>query len=130
VPDLKGLDNVYLVLAFIVPGLVAMFCRAQFLTGRMPSQVDAILPSLSLSFVYYALVFPIVEAMPPSTSPSWRVTLAWFALIFLGPSIFGAALGIATQKGWGRTLLQWLLQHLSVNVVQRLDPVTYLSKPA
>lgn len=118
-PDLKGLDNVHLILAFIVPGLVALYCRAQFLTGRMPAQVDAVLPCLALSFVYYALVFPVVEHMP-SRGPAWFAALAWFALVFAGPALFGAVLGIATQKGWGRRLLHRVLRRLSLNVVHQM----------
>ena len=119
-PDLKGLDNIYLVLAFIVPGLVAMFCRAQFVTGRVPSKADAILPSLSLSFVYYAFVLPIVEHMSSLKGPFLLVAFAWLGLIFVGPALFGAILGIITQKDWGRTFLQWLLRCMSINVVHSI----------
>ena len=29
-PDLKSLDNLYLILGFLVPGLIALFVRSQF----------------------------------------------------------------------------------------------------
>ena len=33
-PDLKSLDNLYLILGFLVPGLIALFVRSQFVPGR------------------------------------------------------------------------------------------------
>src|SRR6266446_932225 len=120
VPDLKSLDNVYLVLAFVVPGLVALFCRAQFLTGRMPSQAEAILPSFALSLVYYAIVFPIIEYLPEPRGHSFAIVLAWVAFIFVGLAILGAALGIGTQKGWGRNIIRRLLGRLDVTSVHQV----------
>jgi hypothetical protein len=35
-PDLKNIQSIYLVLAFIVPGMIIAFVRAQFLT-RAPT---------------------------------------------------------------------------------------------
>lgn len=119
-PDLKSLENVYLVLMFIVPGLVAMFCRAQFLTGRVPPQAEAILPSLALSFIYYALVFPIIDLVPVPKGKSVFGVMAWIGLLFIGPAAFGAVLGIGTQKGWGRNLLRWLLRWPGVNTVHQM----------
>jgi hypothetical protein len=42
-PDFKGTENFYLVLFFIVPGLIIVSVRSRFITGRMPSLTDNVL---------------------------------------------------------------------------------------
>jgi hypothetical protein len=59
-PDMKSVDNVYLVLGFLVPGLIIIFVRAQFTTGRIPPHKEALLTYLTLSVIYYAFVLPAV----------------------------------------------------------------------
>jgi hypothetical protein len=81
-PELKSLDNVYLVLAFLVPGLVASFVRAQFITGRLPSHREAALTYLTLSVIYYALVLPAVDYAMSVRQPGYQKTLIWFGLVF------------------------------------------------
>jgi hypothetical protein len=34
-PDLKSVQSIYLALAFVVPGMIIVFVRQQFLTGRV-----------------------------------------------------------------------------------------------
>lgn len=48
-PDLKGFENVQLVIAFIVPGLIIAYVRARFVNGRMDKFSEAILSYLSLT---------------------------------------------------------------------------------
>jgi hypothetical protein len=57
-PDLKNLENIYLVVAFIVPGLIITYTRAQFITGRTRSPSDSVLVYLALSVIYYGLALP------------------------------------------------------------------------
>ena len=47
VPDLKSLNNLYLILVFLVPGLIVLFVRSQFVAGRRPSHSAAILSYLT-----------------------------------------------------------------------------------
>ena len=60
-PELKSLDTVYLVLAFLVPGLIASFVRVQFTTGRLPPPTEAALGYLALTIVYYALTLSAID---------------------------------------------------------------------
>jgi hypothetical protein len=101
-PDFKGPQNFYLILAFIVPGLVAVYVRSRFISGRAPTHTDNILSYLTLSLVYYAIALPFVEPALYLERP-WTTRVAcWLGLTIAGPSAFGLFLGAAAQKGWGR----------------------------
>lgn len=102
--DLKGAANVYLVLALVVPGLLIVWARAQFITGRLQPVKDAAVAYLALSVVYYALAFPMVEYALTFERPGWPKALAWLAIVFIGPLATGAMLGIAAQREWLRAL--------------------------
>lgn len=107
-PDLKSLDVVYLILAFVVPGLIIVFVRAQFTTGRIAPPKEAALAYLALSAIYYALVLPGVGAMI-AMSPGYGRAFAWVALAFVGPAIMGALLGLNARHGFSRRML-WVLR--------------------
>jgi len=106
-PDLKGLENVQLVIAFVVPGLIIAYVRARFLSGRMEKASEAILAYLSLTVVYYGLALPLLTYLSdlPAGLPK---NLGWWAFIAVGPAIFGLILGVGTQKNWLRRLAQAL----------------------
>ena len=107
-PELVSEQAVYLVLALIVPGMIATFVRAQFLTGRMASHTDAALTYLALSVVYYAIAFPFLGLVLSSQMTGYWKMAAWFGLVFVGPFIFGLMLGAFSQLGLGRKFLQKL----------------------
>ena len=107
-PGLNSIDSVYLILAFLVPGLIACFVRAQFITGRTPSHAESALTYLTLSVIYYALAFPILEFALSVQEPGYRKAAAWFALVFVGPAIFGLTLGINAQREYTRRFLKWI----------------------
>jgi hypothetical protein len=103
-PDLKAIDlnNLGLVLTFIVPGLIIVFIRSQFVTGRSPSHAESILTYLTLSAIYYAIVLPFLDYGLPQRKWVWTI------LVFGGPAIFGLALGINVRKGYLHKFLRWL----------------------
>ena len=105
-PDLKSFDNLYLVLGFLVPGLIALFVRSQFVTGRSPPHAAALLSYLTVSVVYYALALPFVGFVLSIQKPGYEKALAWFALAFVGPAVLGMLLGINIQKDLFRRVLQ------------------------
>lgn len=51
-PDMKGLANVQLIIAFIVPGLIITYVRSRFITGRMGKLSEDALAHLTLTVVY------------------------------------------------------------------------------
>lgn len=105
-PDIGSLKNLYLVLGFVVPGLIILFVRTQFLTGRSPKHSEAILSYITISVIYYALSLPLVEWTLSINEPGFQKSAAWFFLIFIGPMIFGGILGLVTQKEWVRKIAQ------------------------
>lgn len=113
--DLKGIENVQLVVWFVVPGLVALYARAQFLTGRMPAQADAILPCLALSLVCFAIGRPIEQYFLPPAGSQWYLAGS-LVILFIVPAVLGALLGLSAQRGWGKRLLH----KLRVNVVHQV----------
>lgn len=104
-PDLKSLDAIYLALGFLVPGLVTVFVRAQFTTGRIPPPKDSLLAYLALSIVYYALVLPAVGPAL-QIDAGYLKAIAWFALVFVGPAVLGLLLGLNARHEIGRRLLR------------------------
>ena len=107
VPDLKSLDNLLLILGFLVPGLIVLFVRSQFITGRRPPHAAALLSYLTVSIIYYALALPLVDFVLSIQEPGYLKALAWFGLVFVGPAIFGLLLGINVQQGLLRRFLRW-----------------------
>ena len=105
--DFKSLDNLYLILGFIVPGLIVLFVRSQFITGRNPPHTKVLLSYLTISIIYYALALPLVDLVLSIKVPGYGEALAWFGLVFVGPTIFGLLLGINIQKGLFWRFLKW-----------------------
>lgn len=91
-------------LVFAVPGIVALYVRAQFLTGRMPPIAEGAIAYVILSLIYHALAYPIATPLYAQTSSGWMM-LGWFALLFLGPAVLGCLLGLNVRKGWTQKLL-------------------------
>lgn len=104
--DINSLDSLYLVLGFLVPGFVVLSVRSQFLTGRSPTLSATALSYLTISIIYYALVLPFVDLVLSVQEPGYVKAASWFALIFIGPALFGLFLGVCAQKDLFRNLLQ------------------------
>ena len=104
--DIVNHESLYIVVAFILPGLIASYVRSQFLSGRIQSQSESILTYLTLSLVYAGMVIPIFGEFPGTTVDGSRDGLLWFAIIFIGPAAFGGVLGFIAQQGPGRRILR------------------------
>ncbi len=79
--DLKSLDNLYLTLGFLVPGLIVLFVRSQFVTGRRPPHAAALLSYLTVSVIYYALALPFADSVIAIEEPGYPKALTWFGLV-------------------------------------------------
>lgn len=112
-PDLRGLDNIALIVAFIVPGLVILFVRTQFITGRLPPANEAILPYLVMTLIYYGTAFPLLEYVSTLRETGWWRAVVWLFLVIIGPASLGVLLGVGAQKG----LFRWLMQKLGMNPI-------------
>jgi hypothetical protein len=108
-PDLKSTESIYLVVAFIIPGLIIVFFRSQFLTGRSSAQSDSLLTYLSISILYYGLVLPfgaLDSLKAEKYSLRWEIT--WGLLVFVGPAVIGVLLGLNARFELVRRLLSRL----------------------
>jgi hypothetical protein len=105
--DLKSLQSIYLALAFVVPGMIIVFVRQQFLTGRVRPLSESILSYVALTALYYGLAAPFVEYVLSVQEPGREKIFAWLGLIILGPAIVGFVLGVFAQKNVFRRILQF-----------------------
>lgn len=92
-------------LMFAVPGIIALYFRGQFLTGRLPPLGEGAIAYVILSLVYQALCYPLSKTLFDSAWASgWR-WLGWFVFIFVVPAIIGLLLGLNIRKGWLKGLV-------------------------
>ena len=110
-------DTFYLLVGFLVPGLIITFIRAQFTTGRVQSQQEFLLAYVALSLIYYAVALPISHLVPLSRWPFAPGELAakvaiWIGWTLIGPALFGVVLGVNVRLDWTRRILGKL--HLNV----------------
>ena len=112
-PDFKGIENFDLILAFIVPGLVIVYVRSRFISGRTPSHTENILGYLVLSLLYYIFTLPFVEAALSVKEPWIARAGIWIGLTLLGPALFGLFLGAWAQKEWGA----WIIDRLGLSTI-------------
>lgn len=107
--DFKGTENFYLILLFIVPGVIALSVRSKLITGRSPSTTENILTFLVLSLVYYSLTIFFIQAAFNVREPWFARAAIWICLLLVGPAIFGFILGVAAQKEWFSSILEHVI---------------------
>lgn len=99
-----SIENLQLALLFVVPGVIALFVRSKFITGRTPSPTENILTFVVLSLVYYSLIVFVIERAFAVQQPWLAQAAVWILLILVGPAAFGLILGVAAQREWGDRL--------------------------
>jgi len=105
VGEIKTLEQLSLISAFIVPGLVAMFVRCQFLTGRIDTSKDALISFFTLSLIWAGITSPILIWLGDMrVSLLWQV-LAWLLWAVVGPAALGVLLGLSASRGWFRRVM-------------------------
>ena len=105
---LKFPDSIYLIIGFLVPGLIIIFVRSKFVTGRQPLGSAIILSCLTVTVIYYALVFPVFVLVLEIQESGYQKILAWYGLVIVGPGIVGFVLGIVAQNDSLRSFLRLL----------------------
>src|SRR5215216_2453200 len=111
--NFQGMENFHLILLFVVPGLVALFVRSKFITGRTPSPTENVLSFVVLSLVYYSLTILVIEHAFSVQEPWLARAAIWILLVLVGPALFGFVLGVAAQKEWA----DWLADKVGLTVV-------------
>lgn len=107
-PIIDSINSLEFVLVFLVPGLVALYARSQFLTGRQLDIKEAGPVYLILTLVYYGLAFPFVQYVVYLDGNGWWRASMWMLLIGLGPFIFGSLLGIAAYYAMVKRIASYL----------------------
>jgi hypothetical protein len=114
-PDFKGVENLNLILAFVVPGLVITAIRNRFITGRPLTNTEILINYVALSALYFGLVAPFLQPLNSLTNFLPKA-FAWIVLTIFGPAIVGLLFGVAAQLQLGRKIAHAL----------RLNPVHYI----
>lgn len=102
--ELLDLEKAQLFLILAVPGIVILYMRSQFLTGRMLSLTEGFIAYVTVSLVYYALALPAFDWLQERTGIA--ATALWFLIVLVGPAIVGALLGLNVRKGWWQKILR------------------------
>lgn len=98
--DIKSLEQLSLVAAFVVPGIVALFVRAQFLTGRAEVTKEAVLTFFTIATLYYGLLAPFLPWLTAHGLAPTQGPVALFGWTVIGPALLGLALGVNASRGW------------------------------
>ena len=96
---LNSLENLYFIFGLLAPGVIFLFVRSQFTTGRL-NPPHAILTYIVISTIYYAIVFPLTNI--EFLQSYW----GWALVVFVVPIILGFLSGINTQKGYTHRLFR------------------------
>lgn len=89
-------ENLHPIALYIVPGLIILWTRSRFLTGRLASHSSSLLFYFTITFIYNAVTHPLIPYIQ-NYLPDW---LIWAILLIGLPFILGVLLGIETQKDW------------------------------
>jgi hypothetical protein len=103
--DLLTTAKLGLILQFVVPGLIILFVRNQFISNKRPALNEAALNYVVLSLAYQGLVLPITSVLATAPKGALSSPLAWAFLLFVGPGALGLLVGLNARQGWTRKLL-------------------------
>ncbi|TGP50427.1 hypothetical protein EN873_25000 [bacterium M00.F.Ca.ET.230.01.1.1] len=98
--EVEDLSKVASGLALLLPGLLILYVRAQFLTGRTPSHTEALLSYVVVTVIYYAAVLPLFAFVVHKDAYWLALWFGWASLLVLLPLLLGLLLGIGHQKDW------------------------------
>lgn len=101
---LESFEHVQVVLAFVVPGVIIMVVRAQFVAGHVHSASSHYVYYVTVSVIYHGLVFPAVEPFLPESVGSENHR-AWLVYLVVLPAMVGIVLGAAVRWRWPRIWL-------------------------
>ncbi len=100
-------EDFYSIIGLLVPGMIILFVRSQFVPGRLNTP-HPILSYLAVSSVYYALVLLVINPVPYFQGPDQGNPWVWLLLVFLFPGISGLLLGLNIQGDWTRRFIRGL----------------------
>ena len=114
--ELLHIDSLKIFLFFMAPGVIALYVRAQFLSGRMPPIAEGVVAYVMVAVAYHAVVYPISRYLYSSPDAAWS-TAGWLLLILVGPALLGFLLGLNIRQGWTR----WLLAKAGISTIHPIN---------
>lgn len=103
--EIKSAEQVSLILGYVVPGLIILYVRAQFLTGRVGPHKDAWLDYFTLSILYIAITSAMTTFITGKDAPLHEQTRYWLPIQLAGAAVFGTLIGLNAYWGFSRWLL-------------------------
>jgi len=110
--EVKFLEQLTLILGYIVPGLIILYVRAQFLTGRIGNQKDALLNYFALSIIYLTVLNATLTIVFGVDAPLHEQSRYWLPILLVGAVTFGALIGLNSSLGTTR----WCLRKLGFHI--------------
>ncbi len=117
VTEVKSLEQLSIILGYIVPGLIALYIRAQFLTGRIGPHKDALLSYFTLSVIYLAIMNAGVSLITGNDAPLQEQTRYSLPILLIGAVVFGVLIGLNASLG----VTRWLLSHCGLHLPHVLE---------
>lgn len=105
----------------LVPGLLVLYVRAQFLAGHAAKLVEGILPYFIVTIAYWSVITTIFGSSDFRafwTEDLQRISLFIILFVLVVPALIGLLAGIEIRLGFVR----WILQISGLNP---LHPITY-----
>ena len=115
--NLASLDNLLLILVFVVPGFIIVSIRSQFLTGRSRSDSRTFLIYVTVSFLYNSFAFPFIDYIQLRCQSGFYKILIWLALSVFVPAFLGFLFGLGAQK----TCFYKVLRNCGLNTVHPVE---------
>lgn len=100
--DVFTAENLKFFWLFAMPGILIVYFRSLFLTGRMPPIAEAAIGYVALSVAYHGLLFPLADWVYGQPIEGVYGAVRWMLYVVVGPIIVGALLGLSIQQGWSR----------------------------
>ncbi len=116
--EVKSLDQLTLLLGYIVPGLIIVWMRAQFLMGRIGAVKDSLLIYFTLSLTYLVVLNALTTLCTGNPAPLDQQTRYWLAIDLAGAAVFGAIFGLNARFGW----IRQAVGKLGVNLTHVIGP--------
>ncbi len=99
-----SLENMSIVMAFVVPGFIALSVRSQFITGVATFDPrERLLSYIAISVIYGTLALRLVGPAQILNS-----TWSFLLVLFVGPVFLGVILGVNIQNDFLRRVLSRL----------------------
>ena len=115
--EVKSLEQLSIILGYIVPGLIIVYIRAQFLTGRVGPHKDALLSYFTLSIFYLTAMNAGTSLITGSSAPLFEQTRYWLPILLGGATVFGVLAGLNASLGFTR----WVLRQCGLHLPNALD---------